>query len=191
MAWTEALGVKVTTTAPDLRRAAPVTLELLQYDLAPRIVDWRAWRLPAALAVALALAWIAGLNIDAWLKQREARQLRGQMDAVFRETFPRVPVVLDPLEQMRRGLAGMRAGAGTGDTGDFLLLAAGFAQAAQLDSESVQLMEYRDRALQVRFEPRAVDSAAKRDALVTRLTKAGLAARFSDSMLSVRRGGGT
>jgi general secretion pathway protein L len=191
MAWTEALGVKVTTTAPDLGRAAPVTLELLQYDLSPRIVDWRAWRMPAALAVALALAWIAGLNIDAWLKQREARQLRGQMNAVFRETFPRIPVVLDPLEQMRRGLAGMRAGAGTGDTGDFLPLAAGFAQAAQLDSESVQLIEYRDRALHVRIEPRAVDSAAKRDALVTRLTKAGLAARFSDSMLSVRRGGGT
>jgi general secretion pathway protein L len=191
MAWTEALGVKVTTTAPDLLRAAPVTLELLQYDLAPRIIDWRAWRVPAALGVALALAWIAGLNIDAWLKQREARQLRGQMDAVFRETFPRVPVVLDPLEQMRRGLAGMRAGAGTGDTGDFLPLAAGFAQATQLDSESVQQIEYRDRALHVRFEARAVDTAAKRDALVARLTKAGLAAGFSDSMLSVRRKGGT
>ena len=96
VAWTEALGVKVTTTAPDLGRAAPVTLELLQYDLAPRIVDWRAWRVPAALGVALTLAWIAGLNIDAWLKQREAQQLRGQMNAVFRETFPKVPVVLDP-----------------------------------------------------------------------------------------------
>lgn len=191
MAWTEALGVKVMAATPDPRRAAPVALELLQYELAPRMVDWRAWRLPAALAAALAIAWIAGLNIDAWLKLREARQLRGQMDAVFRETFPRVPVVLDPLAQMQRGLAGMRSGAGTGDTGDFLLLAASFAQAAQVDSESVQLMEYRDRALQVRFEPRAVDSPAKREALVARLAKGGLTARFSDSMLSVRRGGGT
>jgi len=191
VAWTAALGVKVTATAPDPSRSAPVALELLQYDLAPGMVDWRAWRMPAALAAALALAWIAGLNIDAWLKQREARQLRGQMNAVFRETFPRVPVVLDPLAQMQRALADMRAGAGTGDTGDFLPLAARFAQATQVDAESVQLIEYRDRALLVRLEPRAVDSAAKRDALLARLAKAGLAGRFSDSMLSVRRGGGT
>ena len=191
VAWTTALGVKVTATAPDPSRSAPVALELLQYDLAPGMVDWRAWRMPAALAAALALAWIAGLNIDAWLKQREARQLRGQMNAVFRETFPRVPVVLDPLAQMQRALADMRAGAGTGDTGDFLPLTARFAQAAQVDAESVQLIEYRDRALLVRLEPRAVDSAAKRDALLARLAKAGLAGRFSDSMLSVRRGGGT
>jgi hypothetical protein len=100
-------------------------------------------------------------------------------------------VVLDPLAQMRRGLADMRSGAGTGDAGDFLPLAAIFAQAAQVDAESVRAIEYRDRALLVRLEPRTVDSSAKRDALVERLTKAGLAARFADSVLNVRRGSGT
>jgi general secretion pathway protein L len=190
-AWTASLGVKVLAIAPDLSRAAPVTLELLQYEFAPRMVDWRAWRLPAALAAMLVLIWIAGLNIDVWLKLREERQLRNQMNAAFREVFPRVPVVLDPLEQMRRALADMRAGAGTGDAGDFLPLAASFAQAVRADAESVRLIAYRDRALQVRFEPLAVDSAAKRDALVERLAKAGLAAKFSESMLSVSRGGKT
>lgn len=190
-AWTAALGVTVNAVAPGSARAVPVALELLQYEFAPRMVDWRAWRLPAALAAALALAWIAGLNIDAWLKLREERQLRAQMSAAFREVFPRVPVVIDPLAQMRRGLAEMRSSAGTGDTGDFLPLAASFAQAVQLDAESVRTLEYRDRALVVRFEPRAVDSAAKRDALVTRLAKAGLTAKFSDATLSVRKGGGT
>ncbi len=190
-AWATALRVNVLAVTPDRTRAAPVALELLQYEFAPRMVDWRAWRLPAALAAALALAWIAGLNIDAWFKLREERQLRSQMDAAFREALPRVPVVLDPVSQMRRALADMRSGAGTGDTGDFIPLAASFAQAVQADAESVRQIEYRDRALQVRFEPRAVDSAAKRDALVERLAKGGLTARFSDSMLSVRRGGGT
>jgi general secretion pathway protein L len=190
-AWAESLRVKVLAVAPDRTRAAPVALELLQYEFAPRMVDWRAWRLPAALAAALALIWIAGLNIDAWLKLREERQLRSQMNAAFREALPRVPVILDPLAQMRRALADMRSGAGTGDAGDFLPLAASFAQAVQADAESVRVIEYRDRALLVRFEPRAVDSAAKRDALIERLAKGGLAARFSDSMLSVRRGGGT
>jgi general secretion pathway protein L len=190
-AWAASLGVQVLAIAADRTRAAPVALELLQYEFAPRIVDWRAWRLPAALAAALALIWIAGLNIDAWLTLREERQLRGQMNAAFRETFPRVPVVLDALAQMRRALADLRSGAGTGDAGDFLPLAASFAQAVQADAESVRLIEYRDRALLVRFEPRAVDSAAKRDALIERLAKGGLAARFSESTLSVRRGGGT
>jgi general secretion pathway protein L len=188
-AWTASLGVKVLAIAPDPGRVAPVTLELLQYEFAPRMVDWRAWRLPAALAAMLAFIWIAGLNIDAWLKLREERQLRNQMNTAFREAFPRVPVVLDPLVQMRRALADMRAGAGTGDAGDFLPLAASFAQAAQMDAESVRLIEYRDRALLVRLEARAVDSAAKRDALVERLAKAGLAAKFAESILSVRRGG--
>lgn len=191
VAWTAALGVTVAPVAPDRARAAPVSLELLQYEFAPRMADWRAWRVPAVLAAALALAWIAALNIDAWLKLREERQLRVQMTTAFREAFPRVPVVLDPLAQMRRALVDMRSGAGTSDTGDFLPLAARFAQAVQVDAEAVRLIEYRDRALSVSFEPRAVDSAAKRDALVARLTKAGLAARFSDSVLSVRRGGGT
>jgi len=191
VAWTASLGVKVLAVAPDRARAAPVALELLQYEFAPRMVDWSAWRLPAALAAALMLAWIAGLNIDAWLKLREERQLRSQMSAVFREAFPRVPVVLDPLAQMRRSLADMRSGAGTGDAGDFLPLAASFAQAVQADNESVRQIEYRDRALQVRFEPKAVDSTAKRDALIERLAKGGLAGKFSDSTLTVRRGGGT
>ena len=191
VAWTAALGVKVNVADPDRGRAMPVALELRQYEFAPRMVDWRAWRLPAALAVALALAWVAALNVDAWLKLREEQQLRDQMSTTFRAAFPRVPVVLDPLAQMRRGLADMRSGAGTGDAGDFLPLAASFAQAAQVDAESVRQVEYRDRTLLVRFEPRAVDSAAKRDALVARLTKAGLSARFSDVVLNVRRGGAT
>lgn len=190
-AWAESLRVNVLAVAPDRTRAAPVALELLQYEFAPRMVDWRAWRLPAALAAALALAWIAGLNIDAWLKLREERLLRSQINAAFREVLPRVPVVLDPVAQLRRALADMRSGAGTGDAGDFLPLAASFAQAVQADADSVRQIEYRDRALQVRFEPKAVDSAAKRDALVARLGKGGLTARFSESTLSVRRGGGT
>lgn len=190
VAWASALGVSVLAVARELGRAEPLALDLLQYDFARRLVDWRAWRLPAALAVALALIWIAGLNIDAWLKWREERQLRSQITAAFREAFPRVPVVLDPLAQMRRALADMRSGAGTGDAGDFFPLAASFARAVQADAESVRLIEYRDRALQVRFEPSAVNTPAKRNALVERPAKAGLAAKFSESTLSVRRGGG-
>lgn len=190
-AWAEALGVKVIAAPPDSASAAPVVLELLQYEFAPRIVDWRAWRLPAALAAALVLVWIAGLNIDAWLKLREERQLRGQINAAFREAFPRVPVVLDPVAQMRRAVADLRSGAGTGDAADFVPLAATFARALQADPDAVRQIEYRDRALHIRFEPRLVDSAAKRDTLLQNLAKAGLEGRFTDTTLTVRRGGRT
>lgn len=187
-AWEPAPGVKAVSVETDHSRAEPVALELLQYEFAARMVDWRAWRVPVTLAAALALVWIVGLNVDAWLKLREERALRSQMNAAFRGAFPQVPVILDPVAQMRRGIADLRSGAGTGDAGDFVALAASFAQAAQLGADSVRDIEYRDRGLQVRFEPRAVDTPAKRQALVERLTKAGFSARFTDTTLSVRRG---
>jgi general secretion pathway protein L len=190
-AWSEALGVAVVAAPPDASHAAPVALELLQYEFAPGMADWRAWRVPAALAAALVLTWIAGLNIDAWLKLREERGLRAQMQAAFREAFPQVPVVLDPLEQMRRGVAGLRAGAGTGDAGDFIPLAASVSRVLQPAADAVRGIEYRDRALRVRFDPRAVDTPAKRDELTRLLSGAGLEGRFTDATLTVRGGGKT
>jgi general secretion pathway protein L len=195
-AWSAALGVPVIAVPQDAARTAPpvslpVSFELLQYEFATRIVDWRAWRVPTALAAALVLAWIAALNVDAWRLLREERELRTRMNAVFHEAFPRVPVVLDPLVQMRRGLAELRGGAGTGDPEDFMALAAAFAQAVPAEPGSVRSVEYHERALQVGFEPRLVDSTKKRESLLERLEQAGLSGRFSDATLNVRRRGPT
>lgn len=187
-AWSAALGVPVVEAGPEAR-AAPVELELLQYDFAPRLADWKAWRPAAALAVALLVVWIAGLNLEASMMQREARQLRERMSAALRETFPRVPVVLDAPAQMRRGLAELRAAAGTGDAEDFLPLAAGLARLLDGEAEAVRGLEYRERSLQVRFDPRAVDTADKRGAILERLARGGLAGSFTASTLSVRRRG--
>jgi general secretion pathway protein L len=187
--WTAVLGVPVVTAAVDDARAAPVALELLQYEFAPGIADWRAWRVPAALAATLLLIWIAGLNIDAWLKLREEGQLRAAMTAAFREAFPQVPVVLDPVAQMRRAVADLKAGAGADDASDFLPLAAAFARAAEQGPDAVREMEYRDRALHVQFGPKTLEVAANRDSLTERLAKAGLQARFSDGRLVVRAEG--
>jgi general secretion pathway protein L len=110
------------------------------------------------------------------------------MTAVFREAFPEVPVVQDPLLHARAVLGGLRSGAGTSDPADFIPLATRFAQAVQLDADAVKTIEYRERALYVRFDPRAIDTPGKRDALIERLVKAGLGARMSDSTLIVRSG---
>jgi len=186
--WSESLGVKVKRVASDDVYAAPLALNLLQYEFAPRVVDWRIWRVPAVLAAALGVIWLTDLNIEAWLVSREAAQARAGMTVVFREAFPEVPVVQDPLLHARAVLAGLRSGAGTSDPADFIPLATRFAQAVQLDADAVKTIEYRERALYVRFDPRAIDTPSKRDALIERLVKAGLGARMSDSTLIVRSG---
>ena len=185
-AWSADLGVTVKRVASDEMYAGAVTLNLLQYEFAPGVVDWRVWRVPAVLATVLGLIWLTDLNVEAWLVSREAGQTRAHMAAAFRETFPEIPVVQDPLIQARRALVDLRTGAGTSDPADFISLATRFARAAQLDADAVRILEYRERALYVRFDTRAIDTPSKRDALVDRLVKAGLGARMSESVLVVR-----
>ncbi len=188
-AWSESLGVAVRRVTAQGGRAAPVVLELLQEEFAPRIADWRVWRVPAYFAAALLVVSLVGLNTEAVMMRGEAHALRARMTAAYRGAFPKVQTVLDPVAQMRRGVAELRAGAGTGDPGDFLPLAAGVAQALGPDGDAVRAIEYRDGTLHVRFDPRAIDSAQKREAIDARVTKAGYSARFSDTTLTLRREG--
>jgi general secretion pathway protein L len=187
-AWSEALGVPVAAVAAPDSRTEPPALELLQYEFAARLADWRAWRVPAALAVLCALTWLVALNVDAWLMRREERALRAHMEATLREAFPGTPVVLDPLAQMRRGVADLRAGAGNSDPRDFLGLALTLSRALAAESDAVRALEFRDGALRVDFDPRALE-AKKREALLEKVSAAGLAGRFSESTLSVRAKG--
>jgi len=181
--WSSALGVPVVTVSPPAR-AERVVLELLQYQFAPRFAAWRAWRVPAALSALIAIIWLVGLNVDAWLMRREERALRAHMEAALREAFPTTPVVLDPLQQMRRGVADLRAAAGSGDPREFLGLSATLARALAGEADGLRALEFRDNSLRVDFEPRALEK--KRELLLDKLSAAGLAGRFSEATLSVR-----
>ena len=186
--WTDALGVPV--VAPDAAegRAEPIALELLQYELAPRLASWRAWRVPAAIAALLALTWLVGLNVDAWLMRREERALRDRMEATLRGAFPSTTVVLDPVAQMRRGVADLRAGAGASDPRDFLPLASALARAVPA-SDAVRVLEFRDQVLRVDFDPRSLEAPKTRELVIEQISGAGLTGRFSDATLSVRAKG--
>ena len=186
--WTDALGVPVVAPEAAEGRAEPVALELLQYELAPRLASWRAWRLPAAVAALLALTWVVGLNVDAWLMRREESALRSRMEATLRSAFPSTPVVLDPVAQMRRGVADLRAGAGSSDPRDFLPLATAVARAVPA-SDAVRALEFRDQVLRVDFEPRALEAPQSRDLLLEQISGAGLTGRFSEATLSVKAKG--
>jgi len=184
-AWSRELGVPV-ERVPPAARAEPVRLELLQYELAPQVVNWRAARLPLALAALCLLTWIVGLNVDAWLLRREANALRERINADFREAFPRVPVVLDPAKQMRRGVAELKSGAGAASPRDFLPLAAGLARALPNEADVVRRLEYRGDTLRAELEPRALDSATKRALVLETLGAAGLSANIAENTLTVR-----
>ncbi len=190
--WTDALGLPAVAPEGPEGRAEPVALELLQYELAPRLASWRAWRMPAAIAALLALTWLIGLNVDAWLMRREAQALRAHMEAALRGAFPSTTVILDPVVQMRRGVADLRAGAGAADPREFLPLAAGFATALARvvpADDAVRALEFRDQVLRVDFDPRALEEPKRRELVLEQVSGAGLTGRFSDATLSVRAKG--
>jgi general secretion pathway protein L len=178
-AWEEGLRVPVRRVRDEQAVAPEVALELLQYEAAPDAADWARWRGPIVLAAALLLLWIAGLNVQAWLLQREERALRGEMADLVKRAFPEVPVVLDPVVQMRNGVSELRAAAGIDSPTDFLPLATRFAQALA-DDRAVRSIEYRDAVLHVRFaDARLLESAQARAALSSRLAQDGLEVQFS------------
>jgi general secretion pathway protein L len=178
-AWRAVLEVPLRQVEEEDLLASPAVLELLQYDVAPGLVDWSGWRVPMALAALALVLWTGGLNAHAWLLKREERAMRQQMEDLYKRTFPNTPVVLDPVAQMRRGVTDLRASAGIGSPADFLPLASRFAQTLG-DHAAVRSMEYRDAALQVRLDMHAFDTQDKREALSSRAARAGLSMKFSD-----------
>ena len=142
--------------------------------------------LSEARDVSTALVWVVGLNIEAALMRHEERLLRAQMTAAVRDTLPSVPVVLDPLKQLERAVADLRVGAGTGDAREFLPLATALARALPLAPDSVRMLEFRDQALRVELEPRALAAPKARETIVEQSSAAGLTARLAENTLSVR-----
>ena len=115
-------------------------------------VDWRAWRLPAALAAACVLVFLAGLNLHWASLSRERTELRAQMERMFREAFPSAQVVVDPLLQMQRQVSEMRLTTGQSGPDDFLPLVTRFSEALGPRAvDAVASLEYREGRLQVRL----------------------------------------
>jgi general secretion pathway protein L len=185
-AWSHALGVEVLSTAPDTV-APPVALDLMQYEFAASVVRWRDWRTSYALAAVLAIVALGGLNLHAWMLHAQEQALRAQMVRRVQEANPQVPVVLDPLAQMRRYVSDLRAGAGT-DTDGFLALAAAAGRLAAADS--VQAMQYRSGQLSLRLRVPIGEGDAQRKGLLDAALAAGLRVSVSGDTLQVAKRSG-
>lgn len=141
--------------------------DLAQFEFAQGRADrWNllAWRLPLALAAAIVLVQVLGMNIH-WLMLRNAQhQLEAAQVQTLRSAFPQIQTILDAPLQMRRQVEQLRLASGRSTPDDFLPLADRFAQAArQLPPDGLQALEYRGRALVVTLKP-GTDTAALRGA---------------------------
>ena len=88
-----------------------VAMNFLQGAYAPRTAakgGWMAWRLSAALVLALLLA--LGINevIERSRLQAATQEADGHLDALFRKTFPETRRVINPKAQMEQQLQALR-----------------------------------------------------------------------------------
>jgi general secretion pathway protein L len=139
-------------------------------------LNWRPWRWPLALAATVLLINAIGLNID-WLRmKREADAMRAGMTQTYKAAFPKDPVIIDPVAQLRQKIAAAQRESGAIAPDDFIALAAGFNEAwasAGQGPKAIAGLEYRDHTLSVKLKP---DSGVPMDQLQNQL-KTALSAR--------------
>lgn len=142
-------------------------------------VDWRAWRAPAWLAAGSLAVFLLGLNLHWGKLAAEKADLRASLETRYRQTFPQDRVVVDPVLQMERNVAKMRAGAGQSGPDDFLPLLTRFAEAlGPQAANALTGLEYRDGRLRVTFEPSLVAARSVRENMTAACHRLGLALRF-------------
>ncbi|MFZ9508180.1 MAG: type II secretion system protein GspL [Burkholderiaceae bacterium] len=141
--------------------------------------DWRAWRWPLAGALTCAALAVAGLNLHWYALAREQAELLATLDRSFAQVFPAGTTRVDPVLQMQRHVAQLRARAGQASPDDFLPLVVGLSLALGTQAQdAIGSLEYRDGRLRARFRPGIADTRAARDALELAGRRQGLRLRF-------------
>jgi len=131
-------------------------VNLLQGTYAPRSSlgnRLRQWRLPAALAAALALLFIGSQAATWWQQSRKERALDTEIAQVFAQALPGQPVV-DVRAQLQ-GALGSAGGAGNG----LLAAMSALAQAmAQAPAARIEAVSFRGNALELRLTAPSIES---------------------------------
>ncbi|MGE0311175.1 MAG: type II secretion system protein GspL [Lautropia sp.] len=178
------LGIDVEFARLPLLSGAPIDLmtgRASGLSAAIAQFDWRIWRLPAALGAACVVAALAGLNLHWAMQASEKRAIRSAMNAKFRAAFPGVQQIVDPVLQMKRNVAVLRAQSGRAGPDDFLPLLASFSQAiGPQGQQGLAALEFRDGKLKVRFSQEAVARPALREDLRKASAQRGLRLQFDN-----------
>lgn len=143
--------------------------------------DWRPWRWPLAGALTCAAVAVAGLNLHWYTLAREQAELLATLDRSFAQVFPAGTTRVDPVLQMQRHVAQLRARAGQASPDDFLPLVVGLGLALGTHAQdAIGSLEYRDGRLRARFRPGIADTRAAREALELAGRRQGLRLRFDN-----------
>lgn len=143
-------------------------------------VDWRLWKGVGALAAAVLLTMVLGLNLQ-WLQMRaEASGLQEAIRARFHDAFPNAAMV-DPVLQMRRNINDLRLKSGRPGPDDFVPLLARFAQAVgERGPGTIDALEYREGAMKIRFVAEVGSNDTMREALIQDAARLGLSLVFDN-----------
>lgn len=143
---------------------------------------WARWRVAAALGVAILAVQVIGMQWQWTGLRQEASALRSQQTQALMAAFPDTRAVLDPVLQMSRGLAALRASTGRSDPADFSVMMAAAARIfASLPSNALRGAEYDARTLRLRFAPGIASTPDERESLVASASRQGYVLRFESS----------
>jgi general secretion pathway protein L len=134
----------------------------------------REWQLPAALAAATALVFLAGQGLSIWQLKRAEKKLDVQIAQVFAQAMPGQPVV-DPRAQMQ-GVLGNRTAGQAPLLPAMSLLAQAMSRAPQATIESIS---YRGNALDLRLTAPTVEAL---DAIKQAMSREGVAAELQSAV---------
>ncbi len=189
-AWREGLGLPLEAMRPGEAAVPEAPLDLLQQHYAPR-ARMAALKRAYVPAAALLAAWLlATLAFDAieWARlSRAAGAAEEEMRTLLMKSFPETRAILDPAEQMRRGLEDLSARSGIAAPGDMLSLLARAAPEIERESRlRVQGVEYADRALSVRLVASEADAESLARTLRARSLEVEVQRTGGEARLRVR-----
>jgi general secretion pathway protein L len=151
-------------------------VNLLQGAFAPRStlgLRLRPWRVPAALAAAVVLVFLAGQGLALFKMTRTEKQLDAQIAEVFSQALPGQPVV-DPRAQMQGALGGAGSGRGT-----LLPVISVLAQAmARAPAARIEALSYRGDALELRVVAPNIEAL---DAIKQAMSQGGITAELQSA----------
>src|SRR2546430_1174579 len=139
-----------------------------------------AWFLPTAARGAIGWGGLA----------RAANAAEEEMRALLLKSFPETRAILDPAEQMRRGLEDLGAGSGIAAPGDLLFLLARAAPVIERESRvRTQGIEYAGQALVIRLAASEADAESIARALRARSLDVEVQRAGGEARLRVRAAG--
>jgi general secretion pathway protein L len=195
-AWRTALGLPVEPLAGSSAVLPAAPLDLLQQRYTQRrrgSAEMQRAYLPALALVAAALVLTLLLDTVEWGRTAwRARAVDEEMRALLMKSFPETTVILDPVEQMRRGLEVLGEHSGAASSGDLLYLLARASPAFEREARlRVQSLEYADKTLSVRIAAPQKDAESLAAALRTRSLDVSVDRAGGEARLQLRapRGG--